>query len=290
MRHRRLAKLSVIVMAASLPVFSQTPTFSVKTEEVRIDVLVAENGKPVKGLEAADFEVRDNGVPQKIEFIGFEQIPISVTLALDMSSSVAGNLLKHLKAAGSGLLDRLTKEDRAALITFTHAVTLGSPLTTDIRNVKMALDHAQPLPSGNTSLIDASYAGLVLAESRSDRPLLIVFTDGLDTSSWLTNEAVMDIAKRSGTVVYSVSAGQLPNKTFLRNLSNDTGGSLFEVESTRDLGTVFVRILEEFRQRYLLTYSPKGVSSSGWHSLQVRVKHRNVKIMARPGYLVGEVR
>jgi hypothetical protein len=96
---------------------------------------------------------------------------------------------------------------------------------------------------------------------------------------------VLDIAKRSGTVVYAVSAGQLPNKTFLRDLSKFTGGYLFEVESTRDLGNVFVGILEEFRQRYLLTYSPKGVSSSGWHRLQVRIKRRNVKVMARPGYL-----
>jgi VWFA-related protein len=285
--YRCLASLSAVILAASLQVYSQTPTFSVKTEEVRIDVLVAENGRPVKGLGAGDFEVRDNGVPQKIEFIGFEQIPISVTLALDMSSSVTGNLLEHLKTAGHGLLDHLRKGDRAALITFTHAVTLGSPLASDIEHVKTALNAAQSLQSGTTSLIDASYAGLILAESKSERPLLIVFTDGLDTSSWLRGEAVLDIARRSDTVVYAVSAGRLPNSTFLRDLCKFTGGSLFEVESNRDLGTVFLGIMQEFRERYLLTYSPKGVSDGGWHTVQVRVKHRNAKIMARPGYQVG---
>ena len=109
-----------------------------------------------------------------------------------------------------------------------------------------------------------------------------MFSDGLDTSSWLTSEAVLEAAKRSDAVVYAVSAGQLQNRTFLRDLSKFTGGTLLKVESTKNLSAVFLSILEEFRQRYLLTYSPRRVSSSGWHRLVVRVKHRNVKVMARP--------
>jgi Ca-activated chloride channel family protein len=244
------------------------PTFSVKTEEVRVDVLVTESGKPVKGLSAADFEVRDNGVLQEITFAGFEQIPLSLTLVLDMSSSVAGESLDHLKAAGIRLLEGLKRGDHSALITFSQSVRLLCPITTDPGRVKVVLDQAQPHLFGRTSLIDASYAGLMLAQSKSDRTLLILFTDGLDTSSWLTSKAVLDIAKRSNTVVYAVSAGRLPNSKFLKDLTGFTGGSLFEIESTRDLGTVFLGILEEFRGRYVLTYPPKGVSTSGWHRLQ----------------------
>ena len=100
-------------------------------------------------------------------------------------------------------------------------------------------------------------------------------------------EAALESAKRSNAVVYAVSAGQMPIRTFLRNISKQTGGSLIEVESTQDLGAAFRNILEEFRHRYLLTYSPAGVSAGGWHRLQVRVRNRKAKILARPGYFSG---
>ncbi len=275
--------LFVAVGAASLT--AQLPTFSVKTEEVRVDVLVTDRGKPVRGLSADDFEILDNGERQQVNYASLEKLPINATLALDMSASVAGERLDNLRSAGHALLDGLRTDDRAALVTFSHIITLDSKLTTDIKSVKAALDAAQP--QGETSVIDASYAGLIVAESNSGRPLLIIFSDGLDTTSWLTSEAVIDTAKRTETVVYAVSAGRVPNMTFLRDLSKYTGGSLFEVESTKNLRATFVSILDEFRQRYLVTYSPGGVPRAGWHRLEVRVKGRKYGIKARPGYLIG---
>jgi VWFA-related protein len=279
------ALLVIIVVAGAVSMAAQIPTFSVKREEVRIDVLVTDHGKPVLGLTSADFEVLDNGVPQQIEFARSEEIPIDAILVLDMSESVAGDLLGQLRSAGHVLLDELRKDDRAALVTFSHVVALGSTLTSDLGRVKTALDSVQP--SGETSLIDASYAGLIVGKTDFGCPLVIVFSDGLDTSSWLTGDAVLDTAKRSDAVVYAVSAGRLPNMAFLRDLTGLTGGSLFEVESTKNLSAVFLGILEEFRQRYLVTYEPRGVSKQGWHQLEVRVKGRKVSIKARPGYLVG---
>ena len=74
---------------------------------------------------------------------------------------------------------------------------------------------------------------------------------------------------------------------FLEELTELTGGASYEVESTKDLGAVFLRVLDEFRQRYLLSYSPQGVSRDGWHRLDVRVKGRKVSVKNRPGYLAG---
>ncbi len=280
--------LVILAVAVAIYASAQMPTFSVKikTEEVRIDVLVTDHGKPVRGLGPADFEVFDNGVAQKIEFASLELIPVNATLALDMSASVAGTELDNLKSAGRSLLDRLKKDDRAALVTFSHVVALGSRLTTDVAGVKATLERSQPF--GNTSLIDASYCGLLAGESDAGRPLLIVFSDGLDTSSWLTSEVVLDTAKRSDAVAYAVLAGRLPDVAFLRDLCKFTGGSLFEVESTKNLGEIFLGILAEFRERYLVTYSPDGVSKEGWHRLEVRVKGRKFSVKARPGYLIGQ--
>jgi Ca-activated chloride channel family protein len=284
MIQRPVAFFAIFFTTGALAAFAQEHTFSVAAEEVRVDVLVSGNGKPIADLGAADFEVFDNGVPQKIQYAKpQQQTPISATLVFDMSGSVAGELLHHLKEAANRFLSDLKKEDRVALITFNHGVVLGSPLTPDIARVKLALDKAQG--RGNSSLIDASYAGLLLAESGSELPLLIIFSDGLDTFSWLTGEAVLDTAKHHDVVVYAVSTRRLPDKSFLSDLVEFTAGSLFEVDITENLPAVFLRILDEFRQRYLLTYIPTGVSQNGWHKLEVRVKHRTAKIRARAGYM-----
>jgi Ca-activated chloride channel homolog len=284
MTRRVLALLAIAMIAGTLTAAGQDETFKVAAEEVRIDVLVTENGKPSAGLTATDFEVFDTGVPQEIRYTTLQkQTPVSATLVFDMSRSVAGPLLDHLKEAARAFLNDLKKEDQAALITFNNAVALGSSPTRDIARVKTALNLVQPF--GNSSLIDGSYAGLVLAQSSPNPPLLIIFSDGRDTFSWLTSEAVLQTAKHNGAVVYAVSTARLPEKAFLRDLSRLTGGSLFEVESIDDLGTVFLGILDEFRQRYLITYTPRGVPENGWHKLDVRVKNNSAKVSARPGYM-----
>jgi Ca-activated chloride channel homolog len=278
------ALLAVFAVAGTVAAAAQETTFSVKAEEVRVDVLVTDNGKPVAGLSAADFEILDNGIPQEIHYATLQkQAPISTTLVFDMSRSVAGSLLEHLKNAARGFLDDLKNDDYAALITFNNAVVLGSAPTPDFAHVRQALDQAQAF--GNSSLIDGSYAGLVLAESRPDQPLVIIFSDGLDTFSWLTADAVLETAKRNDAVVYAVSTARQTDKSFLKDLTKLTGGSLFEVKSTKDLAAAFLRILDEFRQRYLIAYTPQGASDIGWHKVDVRIKRPAARVSARPGYM-----
>ncbi len=74
---------------------------------------------------------------------------------------------------------------------------------------------------------------------------------------------------------------------FLRELTALTGGRLFEVEKTANLSATFLSILDEFRQRYLVSYTPRGVSKDGWHKLAARLKSRKGSVKARPGYLAG---
>jgi len=284
MIQRRAVFFAILFTAGSLAADDQEYTFSIAAEEVRVDVLVTDKGRPIADLGAADFEVLDDGVPQEIQYAKPQrQMPISATLVFDMSRSVAGQLLDRLKEAASRFLADLKMEDRVALVTFNHAVFLGSPPTREIERVQRALDQAQSF--GNSSLIDASYAGLVLAKSAAELPLLIIFSDGLDTFSWLTGEAVLETAKGSDVVVYGVSTRRLPKKSFLSDLAEFTGGTLLEVDTIENLPAVFLRILDEFRRRYLLTYIPRGVSESGWHKLEVRVKRRSAKVQARPGYM-----
>jgi Ca-activated chloride channel family protein len=282
---RPIAGLMLLLAASGGSIDAQRATFTAKTEAVRVDVLVTDNGRPVLGLKPTDFELLDNGVPQQIDHASFEPIPLNVILTLDMSGSVAGARLDHLRVAGRALLDALKKDEHAALITFSHVLSLGSDLTTDFARVWAGIESAEP--SGGTGLVDASFASIMLAESDVGRSLVLMFSDGLDTASWLLPKSVLDVARRSDAVVYGVTAGRLRRGDFLRDLSELTGGQLFEVESTGSLGSIFVGVLEEFRHRYLLSYSPGGVSTDGWHRLEVRVKRRGVTVKARPGYLAG---
>jgi len=266
-------------------VLAQQAAFSARVESVRVDVLALDNGRPVRGLTSADFEITDNGVPQQVDLVSFEQIPLNVVLALDMSDSVAGERLAQLQDASRAVLDGLTKGDQAGLVTFSNAVTLRAPLSTDVGLARVAL--ADTRGAGDTSLVDGVYAAMMVGESDVGRALLIVFSDGLDTASWLSADAVLESAKRADVVAYSAAIGSVGGAPFLRELSALTGGTLYKVESTKDLRATFLGILEEFRHRYLVSYTPRGVARDGWHRLEVRVKNRHVTIKSRPGYLAG---
>jgi VWFA-related protein len=284
-----MIKLMTVVVAVLLGTAvtpsAQQATFSARREAVRVDVLVVDRGKVVTGLSAADFDVRDNGVPQTIDLVSFQQIPLNVILAFDASLSVSGERLKHLQTAGGALLDRLTKEDRSALLTFSHAVVLREGLTGDASLVREAIGNVQP--SGDTALVDGTYTAIMLDPSNGGRNLLLIFSDGLDTASWLTPERVLDSAKRSDFVVYGVSSRSPEESKFLEGLTELTGGATLNIESTKDLSAAFLKILDEFRQRYLLSYSPTGVAKDGWHRLEVRVKGRRGTVKSRSGYQAG---
>jgi hypothetical protein len=138
--------------------------------------------------------------------------------------------------------------------------------------------------SGATALRDAVHVALELRARDQTRPLLLVFTDGYDTASWLTEEAVIDSARRAGVVTHVV---QVESDEFLNQLVEASGGRAWSATSDRQLRELFTRALDEMRARYLLTYTPRGVSGTGWHELRVKLKNGRADITARPGYFVG---
>jgi len=280
---RAPAAAGCLIAWTALAASAQTPTFSTGVEAIRVDVLVTESDRPLLGLAPGDFEIRDNGVPQAVDFVSSERLPLNLILALDASASVSGEPLEHLRAAGLALLERLEPEDQVALLTFSHEVTLWEALTRDVDRVGGALARVEP--QGQTAVIDASFAAMVLGEADVGRDLMIVFSDGLDTSSWLTREQVLDAARYSDIVVYGVSVRGAERPEFLEDLSRLTGGSLLEVDSTHDVSAAFVRVFDEFRHRYLLSFSPRGVPPDGWHALEVKVRNRRATVKARAGYV-----
>jgi len=273
---------AVMLFLAVVTWLPEQSTFRSSVETVRVDVLVTRDGRPSIGLTAADFEIRDNGVLQTIDRALFEEIPLNIVLTLDGSGSVKGERARLLAEASRNLIDQLKPDDQAALVAFGDDVLMPSGLTHEMRLVRAALE--KTLPIGETALVDATYAALLTGESQPGRALVVVFSDGVEVSSYLPAESVIDMANRSDAVVYSVAPKEVRRPPFLRDLADASGGDLLEIQSNREIDQAFRKILDEFRHRYLLSYTPRGVDRNGWHRLQVRVKKPGVSVRARPGY------
>ena len=178
--------ITVAALALLLPAFpaaAQGQVFSSRTLAVRVDVLVTDGARPVAGLQAGDFELRDNGVPQRIQLIDADEVPIQAILALDTSASITGPRQPALISAGEALIDGLKPADRAGIVTFSHAITSKIPPTTNLAAVRDALQRLRPY--GRTSIMDGVYVALTSTLDQSVRSLVVVCTDGADTTSWL---------------------------------------------------------------------------------------------------------
>lgn len=162
---------------------------------------------------------------------------------------------------------------------------------------------------GATTLYDATFAAVAFRPQVPGRALVLMFSDGNDTVSALDPRRVLDAARRSDIVVHAVTRRrgfEYPNgedtvtrrvererfaaepelfgRLFLSQLAEETGGSLF-VTDMRGLQEAFARVIDEFRSRYLLTYSPKGVAASGFHSIEITLNGHRGDVRARRGYL-----
>ena len=179
---RLLIAVCVVIALPDRPP-PQQAVFSARVTNVRVDALVTDGRQVLLGLQPADFDVLDNGVVQQVDLMAAERVPLNVVLALDMSGSVAGERLGHLRAAARLVVDALLPGEKVGLILFNAGVGVQTPLTTDVSLVRRALE--APSNGGDTALVDASYAAMTLSESGEGRPLAIIFSDGADTASFL---------------------------------------------------------------------------------------------------------
>jgi VWFA-related protein len=298
----RIATIIALLLAAGQ---TGTPRFASGVDVVTVDALVTQGGRSVSGLGAADFELRDNGVVQEIDSVAVDEVPVSMLLALDTSTSVEGSTLNQLKRAATTAVDMLTGQDRAAVLTFAEAVIVHADWAPPSAAMREAIAAAPA--GGATSLYDAAYAALTREDDRPGRrSLVLLFSDGGDTSSWLPARAVVERARRSDAVVYVVTrrpakldvrleyrsgidlwaddAARWAETPTMLEVANITGGHVFVAARAEELVPLFASIVNQFRSRYLLTYRPRGVPASGWHTLDLRVKDRKAAVVARRGY------
>jgi len=247
----------------------------------------------VPDLAQEDFSVFDNGRPAEIALFSSEPQPFTAVVMLDTSASMTANL-KLLNQAAEQFLLRLLPVDRAQVGAFNDKIQLSGEFTNDRDALIAALDD---LYFGNpTRLNDAIGASLDALQGIDGRRVILVFTDGEDTSSRLRFGTVLDRARDEEVMVYSIG---LESEYFngvrvvrsrptrdLRKISEETGGGYFELKRTDELAPTFSRVAQELRSQYLIGFTPAALDGKV-HKLEVRVGRAGMTVRARKSYLAA---
>jgi VWFA-related protein len=276
------------------------PVFRAGADVVRVDASVRRDRRPVTGLKAADFELLDNGVLQEITDVAYEKLPIDVTVLLDVSASVTGSVLDDLRRALKQLRTDLGAQDRLRLITFNQRVRRLVDFGDPPASIDAAL--ASLGGGGSSAIFDTLAVALAAPVPPGRRQLVVLFSDGQDSSSISDAETLLDVARRSSPTVAVVLAspsrqrqasllrtsskfGSATVGEFADQIAADTGGSVVAITPTENVTSTFRRILEQFRTSYVLYFAPHGVERQGTHTLEVRVKGAKVDVRSRRGYI-----
>ena len=270
---------------------SQQPVFRAAVDAIMVDVSVQALDRPVSGLTSADFRLRDNGVLQEIVVSTIDAVPIDVSILVDTSYSVVPNLDKF-RADVQTFPQLLRAIDRVRLITFAYGATETLPLQP--RPKILAVDDIKA--RGGTSLNDALFFALLPEPQPGRRHLVIVLTDGVDVTSAVDAADVPGIAMRSGAVLHVVlrkgpeTAGKpaTASERAIQEAAGQTGGRVWDLSASGDIVGVLTQVFEHFKQNYVLSFVPTGVSREGWHELSVEVPGLpGARVVARKGYFGG---
>ena len=299
MTGRRAAAILAGAVALTA-VVSARQVFRTSTDLVLLNVTVADAaGHLVSGLNKEDFEIFEDGVLQVVSNFSREPLPIALSIALDTSTSMERKLPVAQEAA-IGFVRRLGPRDVAQIIDFDSQAQILQAFTNDQAALEQAIRKTQA--GGSTSLYNALYTaiselktvkGATPTEVR--RQAVVALSDGEDTSSLVTFEDVLDLAKRSEVAVYTIG---LRNKEelaingkwneadyILKTLAQDTGGRPFFVADVSQLPAIYGQIADELGNQYSVGYISKNTKHDGaWRKINVRITRPNVVARTKSGY------
>ena len=274
----------------------QTPAFRTGVDVVSLNVTVTDGqARFVTDLEQGDFLVYEDGVLQETTYFSRRQLPIALALLMDTSASMDDRMTTAQEAA-IGFSRRLRSEDIAEIIDFDSRVDILQTFTNSVDALEEAIRHTSA--GGSTSLYNALYISLKelkkapLRVEDVRREAIVVLSDGEDTSSLVTFEEVLDLAKRSETAIYSIGlksdeggSGFREADFVLRQLAQETGGRAFFPDDADDLASIYEQISDELSSQYSLGYvSANPMRNGQWRRVVVRVNREEIGARTKQGY------
>ncbi len=273
------------------------PTFSVKVNLVRLLVSVRDSsGALITNLSRQDFRVLDSGVPQEISvFERNTSLPLSVAILIDTSGSTQIDLhyeVDSIQRFIPALLSAGNPDDSFALFSFNWRTNLEADFSRNQKRAEHALHglHGE----GGTSLYDAIYLASDELAGREGRHVMVIVTDGGDTTSYKHYNDALTAAQESDVVLYPIvvvpieaDAGRnIGGEHALATLAASTGGQIFYPEGFDRLDAAFADVLQELRTQYLLGFYPRGVREQPrlFHPVKVEAGQRSLRVSARSGY------
>jgi Ca-activated chloride channel family protein len=255
-------------------------TFRVNVKLVNVFATVTDNsGAPVASLKQDDFQIFEDGVPQKIAMFSREsELPLSIVLAIDTSLSTKSDQKLELESARRFSKAILRPIDGVSLFEFSEIVDQLTPFTSDLRVIDKGIMHVRT--GAATALYDMLYLGADALMPRRGRKVMVVITDGGDTMSKVTYQEAVREAQEAEAIVYSIiivpienSAGRdIGGEHALIQLSRDTGGKYYYASGLDQLDSAFRKISEELRTQYLIAYYPaQRLSSSDFRKIEIKI-------------------
>ena len=279
---------------------SGQPTQTIQVESRLVNValnVVDEHEAPVGGLTRDDFELTEDGTPQRIAIFEKESsTPLSIVLAMDASESVLSDRGLEREAAKQFLRGLVRPQDRVDLMAFSDSVDEVVAFTNDVHAVENGVGRIQR--GSSTALYDAVYlASQRLAQApilAGERRVVVLITDGENTNSHGNYPSALEQAQRAGAMIYSLiivpvaaDAGRNEGgEHALIQMAHDTGGKYYYVEDKRDLQPAFAHVSEDLRTQYTVGYyaPQKGADASGLRQIGLRLKDPALRARYRLRY------
>jgi VWFA-related protein len=293
----------VVSVAAQQPDSPQPSVFRTGTNIVALNVTVVDPKKQfVPGLTVGDFAVFEDGVQQQVRFFEAREVPVDLIVLIDTSSSMRDKM-NVVHEAAVGFLKSLKSSDRAAVVAFNDGVEVLQTLTTDAEALEQAV--RSTAAKGSTSLNNALYVALKqfgqAAKRDGDlrRQAIAVLSDGEDTSSVISFDDVLALARKSGVSIYTIAlqskyaaARVGPTRYFstadfaMKSLAQETGAQAFFPLQIGELKGVYATIAQELASQYSIAYSPANSRADGrYRRIVVRVTARpDLQLRTRSGY------
>jgi Ca-activated chloride channel family protein len=310
---RNTLRLSVLILFAAL--FSQNPVLAQNQEQgvIRVDVnlvlvdatVKTKSGQIMADLKKEAFELREDGVPQKLDVFSRDELPLDVALVLDLSDSI-GPFLGPLRDAANTALGALKSEDEVALFTFSTEAELRVPFTHDKSKIAQQINDFHV--GGATNINDGIFVAakyLLTAPPKGRRVIILISDDvGTDAGGQGTHDIVTETIA-SDAVLYNLkipgynppatlfAASMIPGLVNIRKVMDQTGGEIFDVKDVAHLDAAFRALIERIKTRYTLGYYTNANGAAGKpHKLDVRLassfgkKGHDYVVLAKSGYYV----
>jgi VWFA-related protein len=296
--------LSLALLASAASVFAQDAP---DAAPIRVDVDVVnvlctvsdKRGALITGLGKDDFQIRENGRPQKIRYFAREtDLPLTIAMLMDVSGSVREAIASERVAAGRFFDQVIRPTDHALLLGFSSTLVLWQDFTSSTEKLRTSLAalHAIPFrglpplgqPMPGTLLYDAVYqTAMEKLKSVPGRKMMLIVSDGLDNGSRMHSDEALEAVQSTNTIVYAICYDEkFFGCDYLKQLAEPTGGRVFDAGRKRTpLSEIYQTIEDELRSQYALGYVPTNQTHDGkFRKLNVKVAKPGLRVSVRRGY------